>query len=156
MTPRHVPRCFLKWVEVCGRLCGSFLTRSPSYTLTSQSFGNIPSPRPLLTHGNANPAAPAARSLGNCHGAWEIVPFVNRTLELGAVIATFLSILSIVPRHCARLTCFLHPKRREINAVLITPQPITLPLRRAGSIPPAYVHALIDPPDMRHQWHTRM
>ena len=47
--------------------------------------------------------------------------------------ATLLSVLCIVPRHCARLTCFLHPKLREISAVPITPQPI--PLRRAGSIP---------------------
>ena len=38
---------------------------------------------------------------------------VNRTFEWGAVIAPFLSVLSIVPRHCARLTYFLHPKLRS-------------------------------------------
>ena len=39
--------------------------------------------------------------------------------------------------HCARLTYFLHPKLRKLNAVLITPQlmALTLPhLRRAQSI----------------------
>ena len=54
------------------------------------------------------------------------------TFEWGGVIATLLSILSIVPRHCARLIHFLHPKLREINAVLSTPQLMTLTLRRAG------------------------
>ena len=39
-----------------------------------------------------------------------IVPFVNRTFEWGVVIATFLSVLSVVPRHCARLAYFFHPK----------------------------------------------
>ena len=79
--------------------------------------------------GNANPAAPAApaarpaaRNFGNYHGTWELVPFVNRTFERGAVIATFLSVLSTVRRHCARLTYSLHPKLRKINAVPITPQ----------------------------------
>ena len=38
---------------------------------------------------NANPAAPAARSLSHYHGTWEIVPFVNGTLEWGVVIAPF-------------------------------------------------------------------
>ena len=74
-----------------------------------------------------------------------MVPFVNGTLEWGAVIATVLSGLSIVPRHCARLTSFLHPKLREMNAVLITPQPIALPLRslrRAGDIPSVSAPAL--------------
>ena len=84
--------------------------------------------------GNANPAA---RDLGNYRGTGEMVPFVNRTFEWGVAIATFLSVLSVVPRHCARLAYFLHPKLREIHAVLVTPQPITLPLRRlrcAGSV----------------------
>ena len=76
--------------------------------------------------GNANPAA---RNLGNHHGTREIAPFVNPTFEWGAVIATFLSALSIVPRHCARLTHFLHPKLRKVNAVLTPPQLMTLPLR---------------------------
>ena len=58
---------------------------------------------------------------------------MNRTFEWGVVVSTFLSVLSIAPRHCARLTDFLHPKLRKINAVLITfklplPLPIPLPL----------------------------
>ena len=53
---------------------------------------------------------------------------MNRTFEWGVAIATFC--FEYVPRHCARLTDFLHPKLRTINAVLITPQPIALPLRR--------------------------
>ena len=51
-----------------------------------------------------------------------MVPFVNRTFGWGVVIATFLSVLSIVPRHCARLTQFLHPKLRKIDVVLISPK----------------------------------
>ena len=51
------------------------------------------------------------------------------SMEWGVVIATCLSILSIVPRHCACLTYFLHPKLRKINAVLTTPQLIPLTLR---------------------------
>ena len=81
---------------------------------------------------------PAARKLCNCRGTGEIVPFVNRAFEWAVVMATFLSVLSIVPRHCAHLTYFLHPKSREINAVLISPRLIPLSLRRlprAGSIP---------------------
>ena len=56
------------------------------------------------------------------------------------MVATFLSDLSLVPRHCARLTYFLHPKLREINAVLIAPQRTDLTLghlRRACSAPAA-------------------
>ena len=64
------------------------------------------------------------------HGAWENVLFVNGTFQWGAHIATLLSILSIVPRHCARLTDFLHPKSRKLYAVLITSQLIALTLRR--------------------------
>ena len=86
-------------------------------------------------NGNANPVAPAARNLGNYHGTWEIVPFVSRTFEWGVVIATFLSVLNIVPLHCAHLTYFLHPNLRKMNAVLLAAQLITLTLRRAGSIP---------------------
>ena len=59
-----------------------------------------------------------------------MVPFVNRTFEWGVVVATFLSVLGIVPRRRARLTSFLHPKLRNTNAVLITPQPMTLNLWR--------------------------
>ena len=65
-----------------------------------------------------------------------MVPFVNRTFEWGAVIATFLPILSVVPCHCARLTYFLHTKLRKTDAVLINGV-IPLPLRRlqrAGSV----------------------
>ena len=62
---------------------------------------------------------------------------MNRTFEWGVVIATFLSVLSIVHCHCARLTYFLQPKLRKINAVLITLKLITLAfaLRRAVSAP---------------------
>ena len=65
--------------------------------------------------GNANPAAPAARNLSNYHGTWENFPFMHRTFEWGVVIAAFLSVLSVVPCHCARLTYLLHPKPRKIN-----------------------------------------
>ena len=68
----------------------------------------------------------------------ECVPFMNRTFEWGVAIATCLFSLSVGPRHCARLTYSLHPKLRTTDAVLIPPQPSTLPLRRlqrAGSIP---------------------
>ena len=51
----------------------------------------------LVTLGGANPAVPAAHNLCNCHGTGDIVPFVNCTLGWGVVIATVLSILSIVP-----------------------------------------------------------
>ena len=40
------------------------------------------------------------------------------TFEWGEGTATLLSVLRIVPRHCAQLTYFLHPKVRKINAVL--------------------------------------
>ena len=58
------------------------------------------------------------------------------------VIALFLSVLSILPRHCARLTYFFHLKLRKINEALITPQLITLGLwrlRPTGSIPVASI-----------------
>ena len=69
--------------------------------------------------------------MGNCS-------FVSRIFEWGVVIATFLSILCIVPLHFARLAYVLLPKLRNIDAVLITPQLSTLilwRLQRAGSIP---------------------
>ena len=78
-------------------------------------------------------------------GQGEIVPFVKRTFEWGVLIATFLSVLSVVRCHCARLT--FHPKLRKVNAVLITP-PLITPhpiiftlqrLRRAGSVPSAWL-----------------
>ena len=71
----------------------------------------------MTVDGNANPAV---RNLGHHPGTGEIVPHVNPTFEWGVVITTFVSLLRIVPRHCARLTYFLHPKLREINAVLLT------------------------------------
>ena len=40
-----------------------------------------------------------------------------------------------MPRRRARLTSFLHRKSRAVDAVLITPQPTPLPLRRTESIP---------------------
>ena len=41
---------------------------------------------------------PCSAKLGSYFcGTGEIVPFVNRTVEWGVVIATFLSVLSIVP-----------------------------------------------------------
>ena len=64
-------------------------------------------PRSGLPHqrqGVTNPVAPTACNLGNYHGTGEIVPFVNRIFEWGVVIATFFSILSVVPCHCACLT----------------------------------------------------
>ena len=101
--------------------------------------------------GTANPAAlavrPAARNLGIYHGIGGILPCVNCIIEWGVVIALFLSVLSIVPCYCARLTNFLHPKLRKINTVLITTQLITLALqclRRAGSIP--WVMPVVVPP----------
>ena len=48
----------------------------------------------------------AARDLGNCHETGGIVPFVNHTF---------------LPRHCAHLAYFPHPKLRKISVVLITP-----------------------------------
>ena len=65
-----------------------------------------------------------------CRGTGENAPFVNRTFEWGVVIATVLSVLSVVPRHCARLTCFVHPKLRKNSAALITLKQIILALRR--------------------------
>ena len=76
--------------------------------------------------GGANPA----HNLGDYHGTGKIVPFVNYGFEWEVVVSTFLSVLSIVPCHCARLTYFLHPKLRKINAVLITLKLTTLTLRR--------------------------
>ena len=46
---------------------------------------------------------------------WVIIPespFVNGTFEWGVVIASFLSVLRSVPRHCARLTYFFDQKKR--------------------------------------------
>ena len=55
---------------------------------------------------------------------------MTRTLERGVAITTFLSVLSVVPRHRAHLIYSLHPELREIDAVLITLKPMTLSLRR--------------------------
>ena len=81
-------------------------------------------------NGGANPAAPAARHLGSHPGTREMVPFVNRTFGWGAVIATFLSVLSIALRHCARATYFLRPKLRKVNAVPIPVKPFPSAQRR--------------------------
>ena len=75
---------------------------------------------PLI--GNANADAPVVRKLGSHPRTGEIVPFVSRTFEWGVAVATFFSVLSIVPRRCA-LTYFFHPKLRKVNAVLFTPVP---------------------------------
>ena len=53
---------------------------------------------------------------------------MDSTFERGVVIASIFSILSIAPRHCARLTYFLHPKLRKTTAV-----PITLKLITCGT-----------------------
>ena len=55
--------------------------------------------RTVPANGNATPAAPAARNLGSDDGTGDSVAFVNRAFEWG--VAVFLSVLSIVPRHCA-------------------------------------------------------
>ena len=91
--------------------------------------------------------------------------FANRTFEWGVAIATLLSVLSIVPRHCARWTSFLHPKLRTINASLINPQPIPLPLRRlrrAGSVPMGHAkgpgsrgHSEFESPQTKNGWRAR-
>ena len=62
-----------------------------------------------------------------------MVPFVKRTFEWGVVIATLSSVLSIMPRNCARLTYFLHPKLRKVNAVLIALKLIALTLRHCDT-----------------------
>ena len=82
--------------------------------------------------GDTGTANPAARNGGNSYGTGKRVPFVNRTFEWGVIISTVLSVLSIVPRRCARLAYFLHPKLRKINAVL--PQLSTLTLRRLRGV----------------------
>ena len=64
---------------------------------------------------------------------------MRRIFEWGVVIATILFVLSIVPRHCARLAYFLHPKLGEINAVLFIPQLITLTLWRTCGVHQAYL-----------------
>ena len=63
----------------------------------------------------ATPAAPAVRDLGSLRGTRGTVRVVNRTFEWGVAIATFMSVLSVVPRHCTRLTCCLHPNLRKIK-----------------------------------------
>ena len=113
----------------------------------------------ILVRWIANPATPAVRKLGSYHGTWESVLFVNslRTFEWGVAITTFVSVLSVVPRHCARLTDFLHPKLRTSNAVLITPQPIThIPrhLRCACGAQEAFPGALVGGVHVRAQ-HTQ-
>ena len=68
-------------------------------------------------------------------------------LKGGVIIATFLFVWSIVPRHCARLTYFLHPNLREIIAVLITPELIPLPCGTCVSyvVCPLFVLYCVEP-----------
>ena len=58
--------------------------------LVSVESQGRPTRRQIQTPGGANPAAPAARDLGNCRGTGEIVPLANRTFEWGGVIAKFI------------------------------------------------------------------
>ena len=60
---------------------------------------------------------------------------MGRNFEWGVYITTLLSVLSIVPRHSARLTHFLHPKLRKMNAVLIAPQLMTGPCGAQEAFP---------------------
>ena len=100
---------------------------------TRQNVTQGSSPPPTAPKTVAHPSGshigwrrpPWSRSLGNYRATGGIVPFVTPTFEWG--VATFLSVLSIVPRHCARLTHFLHPKWRKLNAVLITHRYLPLP-----------------------------
>ena len=84
--------------------------------------------------------------LGNC-------TLFERTFQWELVIATFLSVLSLVPRHCACLADFFHPKLREIDVVLISLKLITLTLRRAVSAPiqppPSPIQS---PTQQQHHW----
>ena len=59
------------------------------------------------------------------HG--ESVPFVTRTFEWAAIVATLWSVWGIGPRCRARSASFLHPQLRESRAVLNAPQPMPLP-----------------------------
>ena len=52
---------------------------------------------------------------------------MNRPFERGVAIATFLSALSIVPRHCACLTYLPRRKLRTIHAALIALKLLPLP-----------------------------
>ena len=66
--------------------------------------------RPLKGTGGANPAAPAARNLGNHLGTGGMAPLVNHTFEWGVVIATSLSVLSVVPRRLCPFDLLPSPK----------------------------------------------
>ena len=109
-------------------------TRLLSTRLTTAWASSFFAPATSLPDlGNANPAAPAApaaQNLGKYPGTGEIIPFLTRAFEWGVVIAKILSVVSIVPCHCARLTYFLHPKLRKTNAVLIPLKLIALAVRR--------------------------
>ena len=92
-------------------------------------------------HEDANPAAPAARNLGDHHGTGEILPFcpcgsLGRHMHLG--------LLGLCHASRCLPSDFLHPKLRKMDAVLITLKLMTRPLRRlrrAVSTPYAYAHA---------------
>ena len=140
-SQRHVRVCPvadpLCQISTCANKCQQF----PFTARTADSGPLQPQPgNPVLatTTGNANPAAPAApaaRNLGNYHGTWGNDPLATGTLEWGVIIPAFFSIFEDCALPLCRLTYFLPPKLRNINAVLMTSQLTTLPLRRAGSIP---------------------
>ena len=72
-------------------------------------------------------ACSAGKSPCGARGTGERGPVVDGPCEWAAVIAAFVSVLSVVPRRRARLSPFLRPKLRKTNAVLTAPQPITPP-----------------------------
>ena len=81
----------------------------PAEARTMQRDGLPPDTGAVPRSGSGN-AYPPAHGLGICHGNGDVVPFGNRILKWGVVIATFLSVLSSVPRPCAIWTDFLRPK----------------------------------------------
>ena len=82
--------------------------------------------RPTATGG----AHPAARNLGNCCGTGDIVPFWTCGSLVAQWTYAFGAHLGLSQASRGLPSYFLHPKLRGIDAVLITPQPIPLPLRR--------------------------
>ena len=104
----QVPTGVGSWMRVEGRSLGGGAQGMNQRWSVARARGSA--------RGNATPgppaarpvACPAARTSGDCHGTEGIVPFVNGPFEWAVAITTFLSILSIVPRHYARLTHFFH------------------------------------------------
>ena len=128
-SPTPTPLSGVK-VSPAHRFCLPPLALQPRFTPARNCLPTTDMEKATRHCGGAHPAAPAVRILGDYHRTWEIVSCVNRPVEWAVVIATFLAGLSIVPRHCPRLTNFLHPKWRKITAVLSA-----LALRRAVSAP---------------------